>query len=103
MTPMEVALDRGGKYILAHPAVVRELQQRNIDPFLIYEAALRMEMGSRISRIDLVGGTVDQFVQAWKDKPHLEAPMHVRQVLWLLGNARAFGYERNGNSWILKP
>ena len=103
MTPMQFALESGGKYILAHPAVVRELQQRNIDPFLIYEAALRMEMESRISRIDLVGGTVDQFVQAWKDKPHLEAPMHVRQVLWLLGNARAFGYERNGNSWILKP
>ena len=102
MTPMQATLERGGKYILPHPAVVRELQQRNIDPFLVYEAALRMEMESRISRIDLVGGNVDQFMQAWNNRPHQQAPIHVRQVLWLLENARAFGYERNGDSWLLK-
>jgi hypothetical protein len=102
MAPMQAALASGGKYILVHPAVLRELQQRNIDPFLIYEAALRMEMESRISRIDLAGGNVDQFIQAWNGRPHQPAPMHVRQVLWLVENARAFGYERNANSWILK-
>jgi hypothetical protein len=103
MTPMQVALENGGKYILIHPAVVRELQQRNIDPFLVYEAVLRNEMESRISRIDLISGNVDQFMQAWKNRPHQQAPWHVRQVLWLLEHARAFGYERNGNSWIMKP
>lgn len=102
MTPMQAALENGGKYILVHPAIGRELQQRNIDPFLVYETALRMEMESRISRIDLVGGNVDQFVQAWNSRPHQQAPMHVRQVLWLLENASAFGYERIGNSWVLK-
>ena len=103
MTPMQVALNSGGKYILVHPAILRELQQRNIDPFLVYETALRTEMESRISQIDLVGGNVDQFLEAWKGRPHQQTPVHVRQVLWLVENARAFGYERNGNSWILKP
>jgi hypothetical protein len=103
MTPMQAALTSGGKYILVHPAILRELQQRNIDPFLVYEAALRLEVESKISRIDLVAGDVDQFLQAWNGRPHQQAPMHVRQILWLVENARAFGYERNGNSWILKP
>ena len=105
MTPMQTALGSEGKYILVHPEVVSQLQQKNIDPFLVYEAALRIELESRISRIDLVGtpgGNVDQFVQAWNGRPQQQAPIHVRQVLWLVENAKAFGYERNGNSWILK-
>jgi len=102
MTPMQVALASGGKYILVHPAAVKQLQQRNIDPFLIYESALRMEMESRISHIELVGGHVEQFVEAWNGRQHHQAPIHVRQVLWLVEHAKAFGYERNGDSWILK-
>lgn len=102
MTPMQAALESGGRYILVHPEVVRQLQQKNIDPFLVYEAALRIEMESRISRIDLVGGNVDQFLQAWNGRVLSQAPLHVRQVLWLVENAGTLGYERNGNSWIRK-
>jgi len=102
MTPMQTALASGGRYILVHPEVVRQLQQKNIDPFLVYEAALRMEIASGISRIELVGGSVNQFLQAWHGRPHTQAPMHVRQVLWLAENASALGYEKMGNSWIRK-
>lgn len=102
MTPMQAALGSGGKYILVHPEVVRQLQLKNIDPFLVYEAALRMEIASGISQIDLVGGNADQYVQAWKGRQHSQAPVHVRQVLWLVENAGALGYERNGNSWVRK-
>jgi hypothetical protein len=105
MIPMQAALESGGKYILVHLEIVNQLQQKNIDPFLVYEAALRMEVESRISQIDLVGttgGNVDQFVQAWNGRSHHQAPMHVRQVLWLVENANAYGYERKGNSWMLK-
>ena len=102
MTPMQASLASGGKYILVHPAILRELQQRNIDPFLIYKAALRMEMESKISRIDLIGGDVNQLIQAWSRRSHRQAPMHVRQVLWLVENAGAFDYERKGNSWVRK-
>jgi len=105
MTPMQAALASGGKYILVHPEVVRQLQLKNIDPFLVYEAALRIELESKISQIELVGttgGNVDQYLQAWKGRPQNQAPVHVRQVLWLAENAGAFGYERNGNSWMRK-
>ena len=102
MTPMQTALTSGGRYILVHPEVVRQLQLKNIDPFLVYEAALRMEIASGISQIDLVGGNVDQYVQAWHGRPQMQAPLHVRQVLWLAETAGALGYERNGNSWIRK-
>jgi hypothetical protein len=96
---MQAALGNGGRYILVHPEVVRQLELKNIDPFLVYEAALRMEIASGISQIHLVGGNADQYVQAWHGRPHAQAPMHVRQVLWLAENAGALGYERNGNSW----
>ena len=102
MTSMQDALVNGGKYILVHPEVINQLQQKNIDPFLVYEAALRIEIGSRISRIDIVGGNVDHLLQAWHGRQHSQAPMHVRQVLWLMENANTFGYERNGDSWVLK-
>ena len=102
MTPMQAALASGGKYILVHPEVIRQLQQKNIDPFLVYETALRIELESEISQIDLVGGDADQFLQAWNGRPQQQTPLHVRQVLWLVEHARAFGYERNGNSWIRK-
>jgi hypothetical protein len=103
MTPMQTALGGGGRYILVHPEVVSQLQQKNIDPFLVYEAALRMEMAAGISQIHLVGANADQYVQAWHGRPHTQAPMHVRQVLWLAENAGALGYERNGNTWVRKP
>ena len=102
MTPMQAALGSGGRYILVHPEVVRQLQQKNIDPFLVYETALRMEIASGISEIELVGGSVNQFLQAWHGRPHTQAPMHVRQVLWLAENAGALGYERIGNNWTRK-
>ena len=102
MTPMQTALGGGGRYILVHPEVVSQLQQKNIDPFLVYEAALRMEMAAGISQIHLVGANADQYVQAWHGRPHTQAPMHVRQVLWLAENAGALGYERNGNTWVRK-
>ena len=103
MTPMQAALGGGGRYILVHPEVVRQLQLKNIDPFLVYEAALRMDIAAGISQIELVGGNADQFLQAWHGRPHNQAPLHVRQVLWLVDNAKALGYERNGNSWMRKP
>jgi hypothetical protein len=102
MTPMQTALGSGGRYILVHPEVVRQLELKDIDPFLVYEAALRMEIASGISQIDLVGGNVDQYVQAWNGRAPTKAPLHVRQVLWLVENAKNLGYERNGNSWVRK-
>jgi hypothetical protein len=102
MTSMQEAMTNGGKYILVHPGVVDKLKQSNIDPFLVYEAALRIEAESKIPQIDFVGASVDEILREWGGKPQDQAPIHVRQVLWLNANAASLGYERNGNSWVLK-
>jgi len=103
MTPMQEALRNGGRYILVHPEVSNQLKQNNIDPFLVYEAAMRMEIASRIPRIDFVGVNVDELLLNSSGKPEEQAPIPVRQALWLQRNANQFGYEKSGNSWTLKP
>ena len=103
MTPMQEALHNGGRYILVHPEVSNQLKQNNIDPFLVYEAALCMEIASRIPRIDFIGVDVDELSRTWSGKSEEQAPIHIRQALWLQRNANQFGYEKSGNSWTLKP
>jgi hypothetical protein len=102
MNPMKEALGNGGKYILLHPEVTKQLQQKNIDPFLVYEAGLRHEMESKILRIDFINGDVDKLLQEWVNKPQEQAPIHIRLIIWLKNNASSYDYERSGNGWVLK-
>jgi hypothetical protein len=102
MAAMREAMTSGGKYILVHPGVVDKLKQSNIDPYLIYEAALRIEVESKIPQIDFVGASVDELLREWSGRPQDQVPIHIRQVLWLNANAASFGYEKRGNCWVLK-
>lgn len=102
MTPMQEALRKGGRYILVHPEVLSQLKQNTIDPFLVYEAALQMEIASGMPLIEFIGADVDTLLQTWRGKPENQTPIHVRQALWLQRNANQLGYEKMGNSWKLK-
>lgn len=102
MQSMTEALGKGGKYILLHPEVVNKLKQNNIDPYLVYEIAMRIEMGGRIPQIDFVNGNANEILQLSRGRPQEQLPIHVRQLLWLAANAGNFGYEQRGNSWYLK-
>jgi hypothetical protein len=102
MAPMSEALKNGGRYILVHPEVIRKLEENGIDGFLIYEAALKMELASKIPQIDFISGNVAGLLQQAKGKPERQVPLHVRQLLWLRDNAVNYGYRQDGNSWILK-
>ena len=102
MTSMREAMTNGGKYILVHPGVMDKLKQSSIDPYLIYEAALRIEVESKIPQIDFIGASVDDLLQSWSGKSQTETPIHVRLAQWLKVNAKTHGYEQNGNSWVLK-
>jgi hypothetical protein len=102
MAPMQEALRSGGRYILVHPEVVKQLKQNNIDPFLVYEAALRLEIAAKIPLIEFIGVNVDTLLQTWSGKPEDQAPIHARQALWLQRNANQFSYEKSGDSWKLK-
>jgi len=48
---MSEALKNGGKYILVHPEGLRKLEENGVDGFLVYEAALKMELASKIPQI----------------------------------------------------
>jgi hypothetical protein len=96
------AQNNGGKYILVHPEVKEQLKGANIDLYVIYVTASIIEMENKIPQIEFVDMNVDELVQQWSGKPDDQAPMHVRQMLWLKENAEKFGYQRSGNSWKLK-
>jgi len=102
MTAMQEASSHGGKYILVHPMVLSQLQGNNIDPFFVYEAAIRLEIESKIPRIDFVGANVDHFSQEWSGRPEVQIPIHIRSLLWLKNNAKTYGYEQHGNSWVFE-
>lgn len=78
-----------------------KLKQGNIDPYIIYVTALIIEMEAKIAQIDFIGGNVDELTREWRGKPQDQAPMYVRQLLWLKENAEKYGYQQSGNSWKL--
>lgn len=102
MDAMQEAIAKGGKYILVHPAVVEQLQLNKIDPYYVYETALRIELKLNIARIDFVHVEVDRLFESWRGKPEKQTPIHVRLIGWLKNNAAAHGYVQSGNSWIRK-
>jgi hypothetical protein len=99
---IQEALDNGGEFIDLNPAILKTLQQGNIDPYLIYEQALKNKIDAKIARIDFVKADVDGLFNEWNGKSHAQAPIHVRLIIWLKNNASTYGYEQSGNSWILR-
>jgi len=99
---MEEALATGSIYIEIHPEVLNMLQQKNIDPYLIYEQGVRKQIEERIARIDFVKVNVDALYEEWHSRPYTQAPIHVRLIIWLKNNASTYGYEQTGNGWALK-
>jgi hypothetical protein len=99
---IQEALKNGGKYILVHPEVARQLQQAGMDPYIVYITALTIEMESKISQIDFVNVDVERVAQEWRNKPKDQSPVYIRQLLWLKSNAEKYGYRQSGNSWKLK-
>ena len=99
---IQEALDNGGVYIDLNPAVLKTLQQGNIDPYIIYEQGLKKQIDAGIPRIDFVKADVEALFNKWNGKQLDQAPNHIRLIFWLKDNAGAHGYEQSGNSWILK-
>ena len=96
------ALATGAIYIEPNPGVIQMLQQKNIDPYLIYEQGVLKQIEEKIARIDFVQVNVDELFVEWRSKPLEQAPIHVRLIFWLKDNAGSYGYEQEGNSWKLK-
>ena len=99
---LQEAREPGGIHIDPNPGVLQALQSGGIDPYLIYEQAMRKQIEDKIPRIDFVQSDVNALLDEWKSKPGDQAPIHVRLILWLKKNAAAHGYSQSGNSWILE-
>ena len=99
---MREAMSNGGKYILLHPEVENKLKQNNIDPYLVYEQGLRNEIEANTPMIEFVKVDVDQAFNEWKSQDHSRAPIYIRLVIWLKNNASQYGYQQDGNRWVLK-
>jgi hypothetical protein len=99
---IQEALDTGAIFIDINPDVLKQLQQKNIDPYQVYERGVSKQIEEKIARIDFVKVDVEQSYREWQGKNLTEAPIHVRLIFWLKENASALGYEQDGNSWILK-
>jgi hypothetical protein len=98
----EEALATGATYIEIHPEALKMLRQNNIDPYLIYEEGVRKQIEAKVARIDFVKADVDKLFDEWRWKSYIQAPIHVRLIIWLKNNAITYGYVQNGNSWVLK-
>jgi hypothetical protein len=69
---------------------------------MVYEKALLDQVDAKIPRIDFVQADVDKLFAQWKGKSERDIPIHVRLIFWLKDNAKKYGYEQTGNSWVLK-
>lgn len=99
---IQEALDNGGEFIDPHPEVMSQLQAAGIDPYMIYEEALKQKIAEKIGRIDFVNANVDELFRGWQGKSAAQTPIHVRLIMWLKANASTNGYVQSGNSWIRK-
>jgi len=99
----EEALATGATYIEIHPEILKMLQQKNVDPYLVYEEGVRKQIEAKVARIDFVKVDVDKLFDEWRSKSQSNAPIHIRLIVWLKNNAGTYGYVQSGNSWILKP
>jgi hypothetical protein len=102
MESMREAMSNGGKYILLHPEVENKLKQNNIDPYLVYEQGLRNEIEAKTPTLEFVNVDVEKAFNEWRWKDYSRAPIHIRLVIWLKNNASQYGYEQDGNCWLLK-
>lgn len=99
---MKDAIANGSGYIAINPEILKMLKEKNIDPFLVYEQAVRKQMEEKVDRFDFVQMDVDMVFDEWSGKPSEQAPIPVRLVLWMKKNADLYGYKQSGNSWVLK-
>ncbi len=95
------ALDYGGFFIDAGPEVINILDQAGIDPAIVYIEALKMKMEMRIPRVDFINIRSDEELNKKVDDWNTDPSIAIQQMQWMIKNAQEYGYQREGDSWIL--
>ena len=88
----------GGQYTQLNPAVEAALKAKNIDPKLVYIQGLESQLEEKVGRVDFVQMDIETVLrQAKNDK----MPIPVSLAHWMNENSGKYGYQREGNSWVL--
>ena len=95
-------LATGATYLDVNPMILKTLQEKGVDPYLVYEQGLRNEIDKKTPRIDFVKINVSDALTEWQWKDYSKAPIPIRLAIWLKNNAATYGYLQDGNSWVLK-
>ena len=95
------ALDYGGSFIDAGPEVIEILDQAGIDPATIYIEALKMKVEMGIARVDFINIRSDAELSRKVDDWNTDPSIAIQQMQWMIKNAQEYGYQREGDSWIL--
>lgn len=96
------SLANGGTFIDPGAQALETLKRGNIDPYLVYEQGLRTAIEAKTPTLEFVKVDVDQAFNEWRWKDYSRAPIYIRLVIWLKNNASKYGYQQDGNSWVLK-
>lgn len=92
----------GAAYMDVNPMILKALQDKGVDPYLVYEQGLVSELEKKTPRIDFIKLDVTQTLSEWQSKDYSKAPIPIRLAIWLKNNAATYGYLQDGNSWVLK-
>lgn len=89
----------GGEYTLLHPMVEAKLKEGNIDPKVVHIQGLESQLKEKVGRVDFINMNIDEILGQEQND---ELPVHVFLAFWLDKEAEGYGYQRSGNSWVLK-
>ena len=60
-----------------------------------------MKMEMRIPRVDFINIRSDEELNKKVDDCNTDPSIAIQQMQWMIKNAQEYGYQREGDSWIL--
>jgi hypothetical protein len=94
------AMENGGIFFDTGNEVWDNLTKSGLDDiFAVNEQFLKNQLEVGVERIDFVGEDIWNVVN--NPDPNISNSFRAQEINWLLQNAGKFGYELQGNSWVL--
>jgi hypothetical protein len=93
-------VENGGIFFDTGKEVWDNLTKSGLDDiFAVNEQFLINQLEAGVKRIDFVGEDIWNVVNS--PDPNISTSFRAKEINWLLQNAKKYGYELQGNSWVL--
>jgi hypothetical protein len=92
------AVDNGGVFFDIGNDAWTQVKNSGIDPWLVNEQFLQSQLEAGVKRIDFMGDDIFDVLAKYDGVPN--PPYRVKEIDWLLANAKKYGYVRLDNSWV---